>query len=102
MNDPEAARAYAQVLLDGVSAMEDGGTDEMVQLACQRALQLNILQVSFDNETDLATVDLTDVIGPALVLAVALVSMAAEARGESKDVVIADARHAVTEGLSQQ
>lgn len=91
MANHEAARQYGQAILDAVSASDVDDDGEAMNLASQRALEVEAVTVTVDDD-DVVTVDLGDAIGGTLVLVRGLVTMVREATGEDDDVILAEVR----------
>lgn len=91
MANHEAARQYGQAILDAVSASDVDDDGEAMNLASQRALEVEAVTVTVDDD-DVVTVDLSDAIGGTMILVRGLVTMVREATGEDDDVILAEVR----------
>lgn len=90
---PEPGRQAAHVLLDATSAFRPEDDDaSIVDLALQRLGEAGAVTATYDDVTDEATVDVSDLVGATLVLLERLVTEVAREHGVSKGVVIADLR----------
>ena len=87
----EAARAFGHVLLDGVSAVEVDESGEGVNLAIQRAFEVDAITTTTDDSGDV-TLDVSAAISGALTLVQGLLIMLRSATGHDDDFVLAEAR----------
>lgn len=97
MDIPELGKQAAHVLIDAVSAGHDGLGSSTI--AFQRLAEIGAFSVSIDDEGDEeeATVELTPVLGAAMVTIDWLVERLASETGASRDSVIFELREAIDE-----
>lgn len=102
MNIPKAGSIAAHVLIDAVSVADDGNTDaEIVNTVYQRLLEAETFTVTAKDDgpdTDLdVTIDLSNVLGGALVTMNKLINDLAQARGVDRDTIIIGLREYIDE-----
>ncbi|HEY8319235.1 MAG TPA: hypothetical protein VIG76_10420 [Amnibacterium sp.] len=97
---PEVGRLFGHVLLDAVAAWDDEADEALnertLNLALARLDEIEAIRVTLDDQ-DTATVDASDVLGPAVMLLLQAVRLAS-LRGPAREVVIADLRRDLDDG----
>ncbi|WP_433369080.1 hypothetical protein ACQPZX_42785 [Actinoplanes sp. CA-142083] len=92
MTNTEPGRLAAHVLLDGVSVWPDDDEAVIVNRAVSQLNQTGCCTAQFDDETDEAIVDISNLAGGTLVLLNVLVDQLVKTTGRDREVIVAEAR----------
>lgn len=94
---PEAGRQAAHILLDTVIAFddelgEDDANSAAMDLALQRLNDVDAVTATIDDETDVVDMNITNLVGGAVVTMKLLAGVLAEAKGISIEEVVSTTR----------
>lgn len=99
MTMPEAGRQAAHILLDATSAWDVNSSESVnevaANLALQQLMEVDALIATFDDETDVVTVDATHLLGAGMVLLQYLLQRVADSDGIQREEVIFQVREFV-------
>jgi hypothetical protein len=103
MASTETGRLAAHVLLDAVSTFDSSAPEKesgrILDLAVARLAEVDCVTATYDDETDTATVDASDLVGGTVVLINALVERIAAELGLERAVVVSQTREALDRAL---
>lgn len=103
MTDTEAGRQAAHVLLDAISTFDSFApgdeSDRILNLAVGRLNEVGCVTAQYDDETDEAAVDASDLVGGTLVLLNGLIERIVILTGLPREVVVSQSREILDKSL---